>query len=241
MLPPIRSNETLSPSSRNSPFPNTPFTFPISKTPREGQKSKVKPLTVSYTNTHGSIGNSPAMDEEPDNWPIPMKHRDEFDLVKLNYEASPLRLYRGNSLVESADVNEALTGAVVEVFFVIRYYYLRDKIFDTLRADIQQIKILKLGTSIACSGFKPRNAREEPFDIVKTASSSAHAKLTNRDELRRYQSKWKEKGRPVGHDTLSERRRKERNSYGHGRFVLVVHSHIALHKLRTFPRRREEM
>jgi len=67
------------------------------------------------------------MDAEIDNGPIPMKHRDEFDLMKLNYEASPLRLYRGNSLVEPAEVNDALTGAVVEVFFVIRHYYLRDK------------------------------------------------------------------------------------------------------------------
>ncbi|OAX37029.1 hypothetical protein K503DRAFT_783927 [Rhizopogon vinicolor AM-OR11-026] len=75
--------------------------------------------------------NSPVMDEETGNWPIAMKHRDELDLVKLNYEASPLRLYRGNSLVEPADVNEALTGAVVEVFFVVRHYYLRDKKFDT--------------------------------------------------------------------------------------------------------------
>ncbi|OAX32283.1 hypothetical protein K503DRAFT_787303 [Rhizopogon vinicolor AM-OR11-026] len=51
--------------------------------------------------------NSPVMDEETENWPIAMKHGDEFDLVKLNYE---LRLHRGNSLVGPADVNEALTG-----------------------------------------------------------------------------------------------------------------------------------
>ena len=42
-------------------------------------------------------------------------HRDEFNLMKLDYEASPLRLYRGESLVEPADANEALTGAVVQV------------------------------------------------------------------------------------------------------------------------------
>jgi hypothetical protein len=113
------------------------------------------------------------MDAETDNWPIPMKHRDQFDLMKLNYEASPLRLYRGNSLV---NVNDALTGAVVQVFFVIRHYYLRDKNFDTFGDDIQQIKILKPGTSIARSEFKRRNAREGPFDIFGTASSPAHAK-----------------------------------------------------------------
>jgi hypothetical protein len=47
--------------------------------------------------------------------------------MKLNYEALPLRLYRGESLVEPVDVNEALTGAVVQVFFIIWHYYLCDK------------------------------------------------------------------------------------------------------------------
>jgi hypothetical protein len=116
------------------------------------------------------------MDEETEIWPIPAKHRDEFDEIKLNYEASPLRLYRGNSLVEPADVNDALTGAVVQVFFMIRHYYLRNKKFDTFGADIQQIKLLKPGTSIARSGYKRRNARDGPFEIMNTASSSAHAK-----------------------------------------------------------------
>ena len=142
---------------------------------RWAQKGRVEPLAVSYTNTHGRISNAPVMDAETDNWPIAMKHRDEFDLMKLSYEASPLRLYRGTSLVEPADVIGALTGAVVEVFFVIRHYYLRDKKFDTFGADIQRIKILKPGSAVARSGFKWRKAREGPFDIVGVASSSAHA------------------------------------------------------------------
>jgi hypothetical protein len=53
---------------------------------------------------------------------------------------------------------------------------LRDKKFDTFGADIQQIKILKPGLSVTRSRFKRRNAREGPFDIIGTASSSAHAK-----------------------------------------------------------------
>ncbi|OAX31997.1 hypothetical protein K503DRAFT_860535 [Rhizopogon vinicolor AM-OR11-026] len=159
---------------RKQPIPKHAVYLPDIENPEGG--SKVEPLAVLYSNTHGRIGNSSIMDAETENWPIAMKHRDEFDLVKLNYEASPLRLYRGNFLVEPADVNEALTGAVVKVFFVVRHYYLCNKIFDMFRTDIQQIKILKSGTSIACSGFKRRDAREELFNIVKTASSSAHAK-----------------------------------------------------------------
>ncbi|OJA18664.1 hypothetical protein AZE42_12872 [Rhizopogon vesiculosus] len=154
-----------------------------------GQKSKVKPLAVSYTNAHRCIGNPPVMDAETDNWPIPLKYRDEFDSMKFNFEASPLRVYRGNSLVEPVDVNDALTGAVVEVYFVIRHYYLRDKKFDSFGADIQQVKILKPGTSIARSGFKRRSVREGPFEILGTASISAHAKG---DELGRAEKRSKQ-------------------------------------------------
>ncbi|OJA16084.1 hypothetical protein AZE42_11985, partial [Rhizopogon vesiculosus] len=54
----------------------------------------------------------------------------------------------------------------MQVFFAIRHYYLRDKIFDTFRADIQQINILKPGTSIAHSEFKRHNTCKGPFDIL---------------------------------------------------------------------------
>ncbi|OAX39603.1 hypothetical protein K503DRAFT_782011 [Rhizopogon vinicolor AM-OR11-026] len=43
--------------------------------PEGAQKGKVEPLAVSYTNTHGSIGNSPVMDAETDNWPIAQNKR----------------------------------------------------------------------------------------------------------------------------------------------------------------------
>jgi len=104
--------------------------------------------------------------------------------MKLGYKTSPLRLYRGESLVEPADVNEALMGAVVQVFFTIRHYYLREKKFDSFSADILQIKILKPRLSMTHSGFKRRNAREGPFDIVGTASSSAKSDEPGRNEKR---------------------------------------------------------
>jgi hypothetical protein len=64
------------------------------------------------------------------------------------------------------DVNEALKDAVVEVSFAIRHYYLRDKKFDIFQADIQQIKIVKLGASIAAFRFKRRNARKDLLDVI---------------------------------------------------------------------------
>ncbi|OAX34823.1 hypothetical protein K503DRAFT_803276 [Rhizopogon vinicolor AM-OR11-026] len=100
---------------RKRPIPKHAVCLSDIKNPEGGQKSKVEPLSVSYTNTHKSIDSSSVMDAETENWPIPMKHRHEFEVVKFNYEASSLRLYRGNSLVEPGDVNDALTGAIIQV------------------------------------------------------------------------------------------------------------------------------
>jgi hypothetical protein len=43
---------------------------------------------------------------------------------------------------------------------------LRDKKFDAFQVDIQQINIIKPGTSIAASGFKRRNAHDRPLDVM---------------------------------------------------------------------------
>ncbi|OJA20361.1 hypothetical protein AZE42_07312 [Rhizopogon vesiculosus] len=227
------------------------------------------------------IGNRPVMDTETGNWPISMKHSGEFNLMKLNYEASPLRLYPCRRSCPSVwrssteyvhagdgvynwdtgfDVRKVFEGCVVkwtlcdgcvnprcerdvhkldrdfwfpssvvpahEVDVVIqedniarhqpvrvpslfrlfrvnieslcivvrnvpfqgsvRHYYLRNKNFDTFDTDIQQIKILKPGSSVGRSGFKRRNVREGPFEVVGMASSSAHAKVTNRNGPMKY-------------------------------------------------------
>jgi hypothetical protein len=58
-------------------------------------------------------------------------------------------VYRDNVFVEPVNVNEALTDAMVEVYFMIRHFYIREKKFDTFQADIQQTEIVKLGASIA--------------------------------------------------------------------------------------------
>jgi hypothetical protein len=103
---------------------------------------------------------------ETEKWPIPVKHKEEFDFM-----ACPLGVYRDTAFVEPSEVNETLEGAFVEAVFVIRYYYLRGKKFDTFQADIQQIKIIEPGTSIAASGFKRRNAREGPSGVMIGAST----------------------------------------------------------------------
>jgi hypothetical protein len=70
---------------------------------------------------------------------------------------------------------------IVEVFFVIRHYYLRDKKFDKFQADsIQQIKIIESGASIAASVLKWRNAHEGLLDVIIAGTT------TGKDILRRW-------------------------------------------------------
>ncbi|KAJ8594741.1 hypothetical protein M405DRAFT_459344 [Rhizopogon salebrosus TDB-379] len=60
---------------------------------------------------------------------------------------------------------------MIEVFFAVRHYYLRDKKFDMFQTDIQQIKIVKLGGSITSSGFKRRNARKGLLNVIDSTST----------------------------------------------------------------------
>jgi hypothetical protein len=99
------------------------------------------------------------MDSETQRWPIPAKHKEKFESIKFDFMACPLGVYRETAFVELGDVNDALQGAIVEMFFSIRHYYLQDKKFDTFQADMQQINIIKPGASIASSGFKRRSVR----------------------------------------------------------------------------------
>jgi len=77
-----------------------------------------------------------------------------------------------------------MKGTVVEVFFTMRHYYSRDKKFDTFQGEIQQIKIVKPGGSIATSGIKRRNAREGPWDVIKISSTTGKDKEEGRAEKR---------------------------------------------------------
>ncbi|KAJ8586566.1 hypothetical protein M405DRAFT_843781 [Rhizopogon salebrosus TDB-379] len=89
------------------------------------------------------------MDTETEEWPTPAKHKAEFGSMNFGNMACPLRVYRDNVFVEPGNVNEALTDAMVEVYFTIRHFYMREEKFDTFQADIQQIKSVKPGASIA--------------------------------------------------------------------------------------------
>jgi hypothetical protein len=149
------------------------------------------PASKPRSRANGSTDEIPVMDTETEKWPITSKYRDEFDSMKFDFMACPLRVYRDKTFVEPRDVNGALTGAVVEVYFGMRHYYLRDKKFDTFQAEIQQIKIAKPGSSIATSGFKRRNAREGPLDVIKVGLTNGGDQEVVRAEKRQRSDKEK--------------------------------------------------
>jgi hypothetical protein len=130
-----------------------------------GKNGRV-PASKQRSRANGSADGIPVMDTEMEKSPIPSKHRDEFNSMKFDFMACPLKVYRDKTFVEPRDVIGALTGAVVEVYFGMRHYYLRDKKCDTFQAEIQQIRIVKPGSSIATSGFKRRDACEGPLDVM---------------------------------------------------------------------------
>jgi hypothetical protein len=96
----------------------------------------------------------------------------------------PAQSYCDNVFVEPGYVNEALTYAIVEVYLMIRHFYMCEKKFDTFQADVQQIRIVKPGASIATSGFKRRSARDGPLEIVKTARTTGKDKEERRSNKR---------------------------------------------------------
>jgi len=83
--------------------------------------------------------------------------------MKFDFIACPLRVYRNKVFVEPGDVSEALTGAVVEVFFTMRHYHLRDKKFDTFQGDQDS----QTGRFDCDFQIKRCNAREGPWDVIK--------------------------------------------------------------------------
>jgi hypothetical protein len=59
------------------------------------------------------------------------------------------------------------------------------------QAEIQQIRIVQPGSSIATSGSKRRNAREGPLDVIKVAVTNGGDKEDVRAEKRQRSDKEK--------------------------------------------------
>jgi hypothetical protein len=100
---------------------------------------------------------------------------EEFESIKFDFMACLFGVYRDKTFVEPGGVNEASKSTIGEVFFAIRHYCLRNKMFDIFQANMQQIGIVKPGASIAASGFK-HDAREGLLDVIISRSTTGKDK-----------------------------------------------------------------
>jgi hypothetical protein len=126
--------------------------------------------------THEKTEKTPVMDTETEERPIPAKHKAEFKSINS-------RIWQARS-ESTATAFSWSPGMWMKPWqtrwwrctFTIRHFHIREKKFDTSQADIQQTEIVKPGASIVTSGFKQRNARDGPLEIVKTAGTTGNDK-----------------------------------------------------------------
>lgn len=85
------------------------------------------------------------MDEETKNWTVPAEHEDELELMKQNYRAIPLRVYRDGKFIEPVNVTDQLENTLAEVTFSINHTHIKKRkdFPDSFQAEICQIVILK--------------------------------------------------------------------------------------------------
>ncbi|RDB26253.1 hypothetical protein Hypma_006072 [Hypsizygus marmoreus] len=79
-------------------------------------------------------------------WPVPTDHQDAFDAVKRTHQIMPLMVFNeDNHFVAPADVTAKLRGALVEMHFCIKHYYIGGgpEKFNSFSGLIEQIVVLK--------------------------------------------------------------------------------------------------
>ncbi|KAG2107119.1 hypothetical protein BD769DRAFT_1393040 [Suillus cothurnatus] len=113
--------------------------------------------------------NAPQMDEETHNWPIPDQFVTEFDMLKYNFQATPLPLFHDGHLVEPSMANEIMSGAIVEVHFGIHQWRIQQ--FDSFQASVERIVILRPAPRHHTSAYKRPHSKttddKEP-EVKKT-------------------------------------------------------------------------
>ncbi|KIO10520.1 hypothetical protein M404DRAFT_98743, partial [Pisolithus tinctorius Marx 270] len=80
------------------------------------------------------------------NWKVAKEFQRELDLLRKNYRALPLRVYKQNQFVEPSNVNDELEGALVEVWFSIYHTFIKKQSaspVDSFQAETEHMRILK--------------------------------------------------------------------------------------------------
>ena len=116
------------------------------------------------------------IDAETENWPVPLDLRTDLDNIKNAYQAIPMPVFVKDKFVELADVEETITGALVEIHFEFRHYHIKSKEQDSFNATVQQILVLQPGTIRPSTPYKRKSVREGP---IRSRPSPASENIVN--------------------------------------------------------------
>lgn len=89
--------------------------------------------------------------------------RGELDALKHEFFTQPLRVYRNANFVELADVEDTIHGALVEVHFILRHYFISSDAYDSFNGIVEQILVLQPGELLPQTVYKRKNVREGPI------------------------------------------------------------------------------
>ena len=100
-----------------------------------------------------------------EHWPVKASLRADLNKIKFDFEASPLPVYVEEHLVHPNDVQEMLRGALVEVHFELRHFYIQKDNRDSFNATVQQVVVLQPGVARPTTAYKGRNLLEGPIPL----------------------------------------------------------------------------
>lgn len=100
---------------------------------------------MSKSETVAGSDDSLNINTETDNWPVPNEFKGEFDTMKTSYMVNPLKVYVGNKFIEPQEVTSVLDGALVEVHFTVKQYWINSctPVINSFSALVQQVIVLK--------------------------------------------------------------------------------------------------
>ena len=110
------------------------------------------------------------IDHDTEKWPVPVDLRSDLDKIKWAYRATPLRVFAKDAFVEVLNVNNMISGALVEMHFELYHYCIRATEQDSFNARIQQILVLQPGKPRPITTYKRKNVRDGPIHLNQAMS-----------------------------------------------------------------------
>ena len=110
-----------------------------------------------------------------EHWPVKASLQADLNKIKFDFEASPLPVYVEGRFVQPNDVQEMLRGALVEVHFELRHFYIQKDNRDSFNATVQQVLVLQPSVARPATAYKERNLLEGPIPLNSSPMEAREA------------------------------------------------------------------